>query len=140
MLHDTILNQKKVDYRREDNLNDSRIKQPFWSAQASCGTSAIFPGVPVFFNLQEGNPDVVIAVILIAVSDRGKERCRDNKVSLLTKMHSSGDESPNLPSLSCCEQRGSSLPLFSPSQQSALSLPGLFASSLSSLTSYSHPL
>lgn len=81
---------KKADYRCDDNLNDGRIKHPFWSVQATPGQLCRFisPGVPfLFLTLQEGNPDVVIAAILISVSDRGKERCRDNKVSLLTKMH-----------------------------------------------------
>lgn len=82
---------KKADYRCDDNLNDGRIKHPFWSVQATPGQLCRFSHFPwcslSFFDLQEGNPDVVIAAILISVSDRGKERCRDNKVSLLTKMH-----------------------------------------------------
>lgn len=41
----------------------------------------------VFFYLRVGNPDSVITAIVISVSDRWKERCGDNKVSLLAKMH-----------------------------------------------------
>lgn len=48
-----------------------------------------FSLLSVFFliYLREGNPDSVITAIVISVSDRWKERCGDNKVSLLTKMH-----------------------------------------------------
>ena len=91
MLHDTNLNQKKVDYRCDDNQNDGRIRRPFWSVQATPGQLCRFSHFPrcsfFLFNLQEGNPDFVIAAILISVSDREKERCRDDKGSLLTKMH-----------------------------------------------------
>lgn len=69
-----------------EGLNDQ--SGPFWPHKASCAASAIFPALPFFFvNIQEGNPDVVIAAILISVSDGGKERCGDNTVSLLTEMH-----------------------------------------------------
>lgn len=81
----------KVDYGCDDNLNDGRIKGPIWSVQATPGQLCRighFPSSSIFLvPIQEGNPDVVIAAILISVSDGGKERCGDNKVSLLTEMH-----------------------------------------------------
>lgn len=93
MLHDTILHQKKwiidvmIILMMEGLNSPSGQLRPH---QASCAASAIFPGGPFFcffLNLREGNPDVVIAAILISVSDGGKERRGDNKGSLPTKMH-----------------------------------------------------
>lgn len=68
----------------------NRPSGQFRPHQARCAASAMFPALCVcfvFFCLQEGHTDFVLVAIVICVSDRGKERCRDNKVSLLTKMH-----------------------------------------------------
>lgn len=139
MLHDTILHQKKwiIDVMIiliMEGLNSPGQLGPY---QASCAASAISLGGPFFF-LTSGR------VILMSLSQRysslsviggrrgttrGPSRQRCIKAAM-----------SHCQAYRTVSKGGSSVPLFSPSWQSALSLPCLFASSISFLTSYSHPL
>lgn len=136
---------EKVDYRCDDNLNDGRIKQPFWSAQATSGQLCRFSHFPwwsVFFFLTSGR------VILMLLSQRysslsvigGRRGVGTTRGPSRQRCIKAAMSHPTCQAYRTVSKGGSSVPLFSPSRQSALSLPCLFASSLSFLTSYSHPL
>lgn len=142
MLHDTILHQKKWIIDVMIILMMEGLNSPSGQLgphQASCAASAIFPGGPFFF-LTSGR------VILTSLSQRysslsviggrrGTTRgpCRQRCIKAAMSH-------PTCQAYRTVSKGGSSVPLFSPSRQSALSLPCLFASSISFLTSYSHPL
>lgn len=144
MLHDTILQQKKWIIDVMIILMMGGLSSPSGQLrphQASCAASAIFPGGPFFFfNLREGNPDVVIAAILISVSDGGRRGVGTTRGPSRQRCIKAAMSHPTCQAYRTVSKGGSSVPLFFPSRQSALSLPCLFASSLSFLTSYSHPL
>lgn len=109
--------------------------------QASCAASAIFPGVPFFFLTSR-------RVILISLSQRysslsaiGRRRgVGTTRGPSWQRCIKAAMSHPGCQAYRTVSKGGSSVPLFSPSRQSALSLPCLFASSLSFLTSYAHPL